>query len=221
MHTDVESSDGNWSPISETKAHKGKISIEKKTAAVKYWRRTKVKTQLSLKAVQYKFPFVKSISILYLWEKQMNNKDNRFHKLREINDYTIKKFQKCRENNINVHDCDLKRWALSYARTINFSFVASKSWLLRLKRKNKIRSRKITNFVCNSGKGKTRNIEDSAKAYVNDVKTFISYFGFNDQQVFNCDQSGFCKEIHSGRTLNEIGEKKIMINRNYFNRNPL
>ena len=43
--TDGESFDWNWSPISETKPfYKGKISIEKKTAAVKYWCGTKIKT---------------------------------------------------------------------------------------------------------------------------------------------------------------------------------
>ena len=179
-------------------------------AVVKYWEDTKVKAYRSLKVVQHKFPFVKILKTLYRWKTQIDRNGSKFHKFKLVNDYLNQKFQNSRQNNISVHDCDLKRWALCYSKENNIDFKASPFWLHKFKRRNKIRSRKITTFVCKPRKGKIVDVEKSAKAYINDIKILISDMGLTDDQVFNSDQSGFNKEIHFGRTLNEIGSRKIV-----------
>ena len=114
---------------------------------------------------------------MYHWKTQIDRNGSKFHKFKLVNDYLNQKFQNCRQNNISVHNWDLKGWVLCYSRENNIDFKASPFWLHKFKRRNKIRSRKITTFVCKPRKGKIVDVEKSAKAYINDIKILISDMG--------------------------------------------
>jgi hypothetical protein len=78
------------------------------------------------------------------------------------------------------------------------NFTAS-TWLWRFKSHYSIVSRKITRFVTSGYSREKRDIIGTADLFINSSKLFLE--NFTDDNVYNTDQSGFSKEIHSGRTL--------------------
>ena len=56
----------------------------------------------TLRAVHRRFRFVKSLSQLYVWEKQINKLGDKMHKGHEIQKYVFEKFQDARNKCVNV-----------------------------------------------------------------------------------------------------------------------
>lgn len=63
-------------------------------------------------------------------------------KSEEVSNYVLDKFIYARERQHAVHDMDIRRWGLQKARSLNFNFKASVSWVYRFKIANNITSRK-------------------------------------------------------------------------------
>jgi hypothetical protein len=66
---------------------------------------------------------------------------------------------------------------------------------------------KITRFVTSGYSREKRNIIGTADLFINSSKLFLE--NFTDDNVYNTDQSGFSKEIHSGRTLEFKGVSHV------------
>jgi len=86
-------------------------------------------------------------------------------------------------------------------------FKASRRWCLTFKRNHRIRSRKITKFVTRAQIAKADDISQKARDFVKDVREAMLTVG--TKHTYNCDQSGFNKELHSGRTLQVQGVKSV------------
>ena len=89
------------------------------------------------------------------------------------------------------------------------NFKASKEWVKKFKKHNRIVSRKITHKVGKKFSEADTAIEESAAAFVEDVKSVIVEKKFTPDQIVNFDQSRFEKELRSGRTLASKGSKVI------------
>jgi hypothetical protein len=118
------------------------------------------------------------------------------------------RYQEKRAFRIAVHDRDLRRWAIQEARQLTLTgFKASPSWLYDFKVNHSVVSRKILRFVSPRMVIEESVIEQSAVDFVREVKALMAAHPKHD--VFNADQSGFEKELHSGRTLETRGAKQV------------
>jgi hypothetical protein len=86
-------------------------------------------------------------------------------------------------------------------------FKASPSWLYDFKIKHSLVSRKILRVISPRMIVEERDIEQSGEDFVMKVKTWMA--AHPNWPVFNADQSGFEKELHSGRTLETRGAKQV------------
>jgi hypothetical protein len=115
---------------------------------------------------------------------------------------------KAKENNLIIHDSDLKRWAIRKSNELSpEKFTVSKMWLWRFKQQYRIVSRKITKFVTRNYSKERDDQISTANLFVNSSKLLVQ--DYTDCEIFNTDQSGFNKEIHSGRTLEFKGSRHV------------
>lgn len=145
---------------------------------------------------------------LYVWEKQVVRGGTKVDKLRFVFNFVVDKFREARANACIVHDLDIRRWALKHRAEIAFhGFKASDTWILNFKKKLNVVSRKITKFVtAATAVDKDEQINVLANHFVTCNEMFKPYSAAN---IWNSDQTGFKKEMHTGRTLNTKGEKHI------------
>lgn len=121
-----------------------------------------------------------------------------------IDNFTLKKFIESRAKNLIIHDFNLKIWSLEFANSIKFdSFKASDSWLYNFKKRNNIVSRKITKFVSLHFDVQEEEKHKIAMEFVQKAKVLCN--NYDDDNIFNADQSGFTKKLHSGRSLDIKG----------------
>jgi hypothetical protein len=80
-------------------------------------------------------------------------------------------------------------------------------WLWKFKRQCRIVSRKITKFVTKNYSRERDDQISTANMFVNSTKLLLQ--NFSDNQIYNTDQSGFNKEVHSGRTLDYRGIRHV------------
>ncbi|CAF1573101.1 unnamed protein product [Rotaria sp. Silwood1] len=98
--------------------------------------------------VQHAFRRVTHPMQLKRFREYVANNGNRRQKLERVEHFELDRFRYARNNNLPVHDLDVKRWALSQAKIENIDdFKASDYWLLNFKKRNGISSRKVTKFV--------------------------------------------------------------------------
>ena len=139
--------------------------------------------------------------------RRYKNKSN-WMKKKEIEELLINKFRDARANDCRVHDRDLKRWAMKEARKLNYeSYKCSPNWINRFKRRNRIGVRKITVFVTNKSIKEGKEIMKECADFLSTVRERIPHF--DRSKVFNTDQSGFSKELHTNHTLEIIGERRV------------
>ncbi len=180
--------------------------MKQKIEAVNYWKSAQ-KGKRKFSSVKANFRFLTNESQLYRFEKQIQNYGTRKDKLKIIWDHILDEFKNAMQKKLPVHDNDIRRWAISKARTLEFnSFTASKFWLWKFKSTNRIRSRKINKFVTSNYLQEDDHIIGVAKLFVDSSKVLPNY---QSSHIFNTDQSGFNYELHSTRTLSFIGEKSV------------
>lgn len=178
-----------------------------KRKAVEYWESGK-KKKLSVSSVQSKYKLVTSERQLRIWKQQISAGGTRKDNLFKVSEYTLQKFKEALQSKLTVHDLDLKRWALQKKHELNMHwFKASPKWILQFKRKHNIVSRKITKYVTKVSADNEPNSLQQCQHFINEVKSELSIK--SESNIYNSDQSGFNLEMHSGRTLNEKGSKKV------------
>lgn len=109
---------------------------------------------------------------------------------------------------ITLHDENLRLMALDFCRQNQVEkFKACPTWISSFKRRYGIVSRRITAFITKKAYRSRDEIELKAQQFVRVVK--------DDMQTrplacfCNGDQSGFVKEMTTGRTLAPLGVKKV------------
>lgn len=183
------------------------IDLDYKRRAVQYWKSGQ-RGRLSFKNVRHKFKLVTSISQLYNWENQLMGGGSARDRSKEIEKYTLKKFDIAKEEKKIVHDKNIRRWALEAKKELgDKTFKAGKTWILNFKRKNKIVSRKINKFISKKKITEKAKLEEKGENFVKTIIPLINDFG--PENVYNADESGFNLEVHSGRTLTSAGVKTV------------
>ncbi|CAF1151388.1 unnamed protein product [Rotaria sordida] len=108
------------------------------------------------------------------FREYVQNDGNRRQKLSRLEQFVLEKFKRARDTNLPVHDPDIRRWSLTQAAIEGIdNFVASDKWLSNFKRRNHIRSRKITSitlFVFGNDKQSTMTplINRHSQSIIND-----------------------------------------------------
>ena len=185
------------------------ITEEEKQRAVAFWKSGKTK-KLKLATVQKSFRFVTSLKQLYDWENQQQASHismSKRAKHKQISNHVYEKFFQSREQGIPVHDEDLRIWALERSSELQITdFVASPSWVQKFKNRYNIVSRKITKFV---GRITSHNAAQREAAIASFIAEICPHATKSPGTWYNSDQSGFQKEMHSRRSLNTRGIKKV------------
>ena len=203
--TASQSTDYSLSPPTKTRKY---ISFSKKQQVVNFLYSTTMKKRKSFSSIKTRFRFIDTPQQLSMIEKQVREGGSRNDKIEQIITYVHEEFKKAKRKRLIVHDIDLKRWALRKANEINFcEFTASNKWIWKFKKTYKIVSRKITKFVTLKSFNEQYNIEKNANEFIQNCKPYFDKLPLN--QILNSDQSGFNLEIHSGRTLEYKGTKKV------------
>jgi hypothetical protein len=121
--------------------------------------------------------------------------------LNQIWTYTFQEFKNAKDKKLIIHDSDLQRWAMKKRGEINLeNFNASPAWLWRFKS----HYRKV---VTSRYSREKFDIIGSADLFINSSKIFMQ--NYPDENIYNTDQSGFNREIHSGRTLEIWGSTEV------------
>jgi len=88
-------------------------------------------------------------------------------------------------------------------------FKALETWLKIFKIKHDIVSRKIIKFVTQKFLLSKQNLENKCNTFIENVKYYICQY--EQENIYNSDQSGFQLEPHSGRILAHKGVKKVKL----------
>jgi hypothetical protein len=156
---------------------------------------------LNIATVSKRYRFITSLRQLYAFEKQLESSGSRNEKIKEVWTFTYQEFVKAKENNLIIHDSDLKRWATRKSNELSLEkFTASKMWLWRFKQQYRIVSRKITKFFTRNYSKERDDQISTANLFINSSKLLVQ--DYTDCEIFNTDLSGFNKKIHSGVRLN-------------------
>ena len=100
-------------------------------------------------------------------------------------------------------------WAIEAARKVKLDdFTAGRTFVQDFKKAHRISSRRITKFVTLRTRADEPKIIAEAKKFVNEINEVKLITPYDDEHVWNTDQSGFNYEIVSRRTLSDNGEKK-------------
>ncbi|KAK6044397.1 tc5 transposase [Cooperia oncophora] len=109
---------------------------------------------------------------------------------------------------ITLHDENLRFMALNLCRQNNIeNFKASQSWITAFKRRYGIVSRKITTFVTKRNYRSREEIQRKAQEFVSIVRREMEAAPLGC--FCNGDQSGFVKELTTGRSLAPVGVKRV------------
>lgn len=140
------------------------------------------------------------------FRKIIENGGTKKQKFKKLNKSVLKKFNYAREHLYNVHDKDLKRWAIRKAKCLKLPFNASDTWVKTFKKTSKISSRKAK-IVSNKSVIEQSQILKNAEEFRNTIRTESWKWPI----VINTDQMGFNKELHSTRTLSHTNEKDTFL----------
>lgn len=123
-----------------------------------------------------------------------------------ITEAVVQKFRSARDDGLPVHDRDMRGWGKQKAREVTAgNFKASMHWLSNLKKKYGISSRRVTKLCTKKQLKDAPKIAQSAAEFRAKALKEISYY--QDDLIFNTDQSGFVYQMHSTRTQSKTGEK--------------
>lgn len=163
----------------------------------------------SIARTKYRFRFLTDgLKNLKRWREGIINKRTTF---RTIDKLVYERFQEARSKFLRVNDRLIRQWAIQIKNDQfhKMSFTASPSWLHNFKRRHNIVSRTITHKV---GKDYWKNQAKLAQieaAFVREVQQVILAEGFRPNEILNCDQSRFDKELHGHKTHAIKGDKQV------------
>ena len=122
--------------------------------------------------------------------------------------YCYDKFCERRSQFKSVHDRNLQKWAMHKTHELNVQVKASRRWVSNFKRRYKIVDRKITKFVTSRYSSNQQDILESANKFREEMKKKCA--NYDDDCIWNVDETGIQKEMRTGRTLWFRNEKKVL-----------
>jgi hypothetical protein len=162
------------------------------------------------KTIQHNFPRVKHRCYLTNFKKYYDQGGARYEKIDKVRQFMYEKFEKARNLHLAVHDEDLKIWAIEKSRELSIdNFIESPCFILNFKKKYRIVSRKVTKIVTKKQNENEDIITQAAKGFINDSRSYFPNYHLDN--VWNTDQSGFCYEYYSQRTLDYCGIKTTVL----------
>lgn len=162
---------------------------------------------ISFETIQSRFRKLKSEDHLKWVISKFKNKSC-WQKRRQVEQFLLEKFTDATVHKCRIHNRDVKRWAMKEAKNIQYaSFKCSDTWIERFKRRHRIGRRQITTFVTDRSINRNRDIVNECKEFVTAVRTKLPWY--HSSKVFNTDQSGFNKELHTRHTLAFIGTRRV------------
>lgn len=182
-------------------------SIEEMREVVRY-RTATITGPRKMSSILSRFRWIRDANHYYYIEKKVKKAGSRNDKVDRINEYVLQRFIDASANECRIHDLDLVKWALYKKREIDWKdFKASKGWVDKFKKKNRIGIRTITHIVSKKSIESAEMIKSIRYPYVESIRSMMKTIPLSS--IFNVDQSGFRKELHSGGTLRVKGAKKI------------
>lgn len=182
-------------------------SIEEMRQVVAY-RNSTITGPRKMSSVISRYRWIRDSNHYYYIERKVKKLGSRNDKLDQINDYVLQRFTDASDRGCRIHDLDLVKWGLFKKREIDWKdFKASKGWVDRFKKKYRIGIRTITHIVSKKSKESAEMIKVQGDSFVESIKELMKTVPLSS--IFNVDQSGFRKELHTGGTLRFKGAKKV------------
>ncbi|CAF4766247.1 unnamed protein product, partial [Rotaria sp. Silwood2] len=154
----------------------------------------------SWKAIHHRFQTIPDRSYIPRFRKYLEHHGTKRQKIQDLDSLVYKKLVDARQKNLVVHGLDIQRWGLKIAKEIKLDdFHASHGWLENFKSHHRLTSLKITNFVSHHQVENREVIEKSKQNFILEFNKVSSHFKPSD--IFNTDQTGVEKELHSNRTI--------------------
>jgi hypothetical protein len=164
------------------------------------------KRRRSWKTVHNRYKTILNQGYINRFRTYVEGHGSKRQKTENVDEIVYKKFVEARELSLPVHDLDIQRWALQAAHETQLeSFLASDHWLLNFKVHYGLVSRKITNIVTRHEVQNYDVIQNSEKDFLKEFHELLK--DYTHKQIYNTDQVGIVKELHSTRTLSFVGEK--------------
>jgi hypothetical protein len=171
------------------------------------WNRPKTGRGRSWKVIHNRFKAVTNRQCIPRFRKYLEHHGTKRQKTQNLDELVFRKFIEARQKSLIVHDLDIQRWGLKVAKEIKLDeFHASDGWMVNFKHRHKLTSLKITNFVSHHQVENMDFIEKSKKKFVLKYNEVSAHF--KASEIFNTDQTGVDKELHSTRTISFSGDKK-------------
>lgn len=130
--------------------------------------------------------------------------------MREMDAKVYQKFCESRQKLQPIHGRTTQRWARQIASQMNLTdFGASASWLVLIKRRHGVVSRKVTNYIGRAEKDRGPQIAASIVEFGPNFTRESK--GFDHEHIYNFDQTGFRYEPANLGTFSHRGERDTHI----------
>ena len=150
---------------------------------------------MSWNSFQHLCQSVKYRSDISRFRKAIENNGTFKAKAAEVRKYVKEMFNTARTNHLPVHDIDLRRWAIKKANALDMPFKACSSWIFLFKQKARIGSRKVTKVITSNMNYHWDTISNTAEEFRLKAQNIIK--NYPAKNIWNTDQMGFNKEMHS------------------------
>uniref|UniRef100_A0A914QVY8 HTH CENPB-type domain-containing protein n=1 Tax=Panagrolaimus davidi TaxID=227884 RepID=A0A914QVY8_9BILA len=129
-------------------------------------------------------------------------------KYESISETVFQEFLQWKQDFQVVHDRDIADSALAAADALDmFDFEASEAWIRRWKKRHRVVSRKVNNFITNKTIANRDKLEDEIEKFRLKYSQYLIDLPLD--QVYNSDQTGVQLEMISKRTLDFQGVIKV------------
>uniref|UniRef100_A0A8R1HRE9 HTH CENPB-type domain-containing protein n=1 Tax=Caenorhabditis japonica TaxID=281687 RepID=A0A8R1HRE9_CAEJA len=138
-------------------------------------------------------------------------KETRRQMLKVVTDNLGEEVNKLLETGCIFHDTTIRFMVarIIKKKNLDLHLKVSKQWIDDFKKSNRISSRKITKFVTVKNHRNKNTLIQKGKEYVDLVN--LQFGKYANSEVFSADQSGIQLELHTGRTLAQVGSKTVEV----------
>ncbi|VDL64944.1 unnamed protein product [Nippostrongylus brasiliensis] len=210
--------DGNTESAEELYFGTSAVSPDQIAKAIEHYR-SSTKGYRSLSSMSARFRWIRDEEHLrklrrieHAQQEAAATKLRRSEQMKRIGDLLYEEVRRKMAEGITLHDENLRLMALELCRQNQVEqFKASQTWVSSFKKRYGIVSRKITTFVSKKAYKCRDEIELKAQQFVSLVREDMQT---KPLAIFcNGDQSGFVKEMTTGRTLAPLGVERIVESR--------
>lgn len=143
------------------------------------------------KAIRARYPWFRRNYIQNFLAIDQDVEQGERSRIQQINEFVAEMADKTIRNRQPLHDYMLVRWAVQKAGELNARgfFTASHTWLLNLKKRADVVSRKITAYITKASLA--QQVDRAASISAFRERYLEQAFRFPPRLIFNVDQTGF------------------------------